>query len=162
MRTYRQPTYIDIKMYALCLLPLSRPVTQNFHIHVCLMCKHYYNNNNNSPCQPKNLPHYHHVYICRAQPSTSQMSIIWITTYPMPPQFYGQYRSEFSSMAADTLASPNMRALGIKVHDLLPMILPRSRQSVDDHHYLEDYSYTGSVGRALADLLTALACSLIQ
>lgn len=92
------------------------------------------------------------------------MSIIWVTTYPFPPQYYGDYRSEFSSMAADAFITPRMQALGIEILDLLPMILPRSKQSVDDHHYLADESnnFQGSVGRAIGDMLTAVACSMID
>jgi hypothetical protein len=67
-------------------------------------------------------------------------------------------------MAADAFMTPSMLALGIKVFDLLPMILPRSRQSVDSHHYLADENnhFQGSVGRALGDMLTAVACSMID
>lgn len=67
-------------------------------------------------------------------------------------------------MAADAFTNPKMRSLGIKIFDLLPMILPRSTQSVDDHHYLADESanFQGSVGRALGDMLTAVTCSMID
>jgi len=99
----------------------------------------------------------------RADPMRQRQRIIWVSTYPMPPQYDGGFRSEYTAKAADDFVNPRLVELGVEVLYVLPVIRPRADESVGDHHWMGEFqwedTYTSEVGAEISRMLTALICS---
>lgn len=107
----------------------------------------------------------------RADPLKKDARIIWLTSFPMPPQNDGGFRNEFTAQAADNFMIPQLGQLGVEFLHVLPVVRPRAKESVDDHHWNPELSHEGQyqltmqqgqVGRELNRMLTKLICSAPQ
>lgn len=105
----------------------------------------------------------------RADPLTKDARIIWLTSFPMPPQNDGGFRNGYTALAADGYMVPQLEPLGVEFLYSLPVIRPRARESVDDHHWNMEVSHegqfelnfrAGQVGRELNRMLTRKICEV--
>ena len=94
----------------------------------------------------------------REDPVWSKARMIYVTNFPYPIHYtHMGLRSDYASHATDQYMVPRLLDMGVEVLDLLPMTNSRSRDSVDDHHWLNEEGQ-GEVGHEFACLLLHLMC----
>jgi len=97
----------------------------------------------------------------------AKQRLIWVTSYPMPPQFDGGFRNAPNAAVGDAYIVPQLQKLGVEIINVLSVIKPRIAESADDHHwgieptYEGEYPLTygvGQVGAELARIITRQIC----